>query len=95
MSEHSQGRRNKTMSEPKIEDAVFWLEGEIRYYGEPEAGYIYLLLDHIAQAEADSKRLDKLERMSPATLGEVLCRLAKPSAKVRDVIDKLEEQDHE
>lgn len=40
----------------------------------------------------DSKRLDKLDRMKPATLGEVLCRLAKPNANVREAIDKLEEQ---
>ena len=39
----------------------------------------------------DSERLDKLDEMKPATLGEVLCQLSRPGARIRNVLDKLEE----
>lgn len=41
------------MSEQKIEEAVFCLQGIRRSYGEPEAGNIQLLLDYITQLEAE------------------------------------------
>lgn len=46
--------KREEMSKQEIEEAIFCLQGLRRFYGEPEAGYIQLLLDYIAQLEAEN-----------------------------------------